>query len=320
MGPPRVAHARPVAMPPRALHVLDAEADVLVYAEAGSLAIVRGLVCGERLQEHVALPRALEVRGLAMGEGVVYVGGRGGCETMGLVDLVGEPRFVATCGHGQDIDGLVARDGRLISVAGGAGWLWIHDVTDPRTPRLVTANALVPLVTPEKTVAVAVGARAMAMLSTSTNEGIPLFHVRVLDLVTLQQRAILTEQRRHTLGSDAQACEVSGLALAGDLLLLAAGERGIGVLDLAPWITGSVREDFVHCVDVKDPFRPPKEPLPIPPKLLRFVEVSAGRVVDVVAASAAAAFAVIAGERGELDAVLVPIAPAPPHHRGVEHT
>lgn len=299
---PRSADRRVVSMPLLAPHVLDVEADVLVHAAPGGLAIVRGLLRGEPAVERVRLPRSLEVCALAMADGVVYLGGRGAGETLGLVDLAGESRFLAIPADGEGIGGLVADGGRLIVVPGGAGRLRVLDLADPRAPRPVEVHALVPLGAGEETVAVAASHRALALLSTSTNGGLRLFHVRVLDLATLAQKAVLTEQRpswrrRH----DAQAYDATGLALADDHLLLAAGARGVGVLDVARWVTGAVRRGFV------DHDHQPRDPLLIPSGALRFVEVGAGKVVGVVPANPGHVFGIVAVKRGALDAVLVPI-------------
>lgn len=153
----------------------------------------------------------------------MFVGGRGVGDVLGTVDLQGEARFrrlPLELERGQAYEGverLVLREDRLLVL--GDVPKHVYDIADPRAPRLAEAHVtrfLDPL-----PVSVAAGERLVVTLTAPAKVwGVT---VTVLDLPT---------QRRGAFYGlfHAGLADVRAVAMTGDVLLLATGAAGLGVL------------------------------------------------------------------------------------------
>jgi hypothetical protein len=220
---------------------------------------------------------------------------------LGLVDLRGDlrwqsidvPRSVLTFGKG--IDGFALHDRTLIAVDDIVlpRYYLLYDVTDARSPRFIEARKLPAHSSYERITSVASNERALAVLSTTANHGHFGVHVSLVDLATLEERAVLHASKRSSLRrASSPVVDFSAVALTDRTLLIAAGKAGIGALDIDPWLAAA------------------GEPRVVPFEALRFVPAGEGRVVDVVPVSEEAAFAVFANRggvlrRARLDSTLV---------------
>lgn len=292
----RLFEVSKVPMPLRAEHVLDLDAGLLVYAEGGSLVAVSGLGAGEPsalTTTRVPLPAGFEVRALALRRGVVFVGGRGAREMLGAVALHGEAWFrplpleLEPAPAYQGVERLVLHQDRL-HVLGDLP-LHVYDIAEPRNVRLVKVHSdrfLDP-----RPASAAAGDRLVATLSARAPVGGAT--VTVIDLPT-HERCMLDTTYHERLA------DLRAVALAGEVLVLAAGAAGVGVLPVEPsWL------------------RPPAGPAEVLPSMLlfdsesmiaapRFVRVGAGSVVGVVPVDRTRAFAITEHE-GRRDSVLVRI-------------
>jgi hypothetical protein len=300
-GAPQLVEIGPVPVPPLAPHALDVDADLLVYAERSRLHVVRGLGGGGLTTQAVELPRGAEVHALVLIDGVVYAGGSSSGEVLGRVDLGGEarwerievPREVLRMGKG--IDGFALHGGRLVAVDDMIlpRYLLLYDVADPRAPRFLEARDLKAHSTGESVIGVASNERAIALLSTSANHGFFGVHVALLDLETLEERAVLHAEKKGSLRQGhGPVVDFSSVGLSDEALLIAAGAAGIGVIELGRWLSAG------------------KKPQVIPFEAVRFVPVQGGSVIGVEPVDGSSAFAIVASEGGvlrrrTLDAVLV---------------
>jgi hypothetical protein len=291
-----------VPMPLRSPHVLDARTGTLTFVEGSRLGVVRGLhaACPRPVRgPDVRLPWAAEVLALALVDGIVYAGGRAWGLFLGWVDPEAEgPRFqrveTPQAAIGKGIDGFALHGRRLVAVDDIVlpRYLIVLDVSDARAPRLLETLDLRAHSSAECVRSVAANTRAMALLSTSANRGRQAVHVSLLELSTLRERAVFHGRPRDSLRAhDVPVVDFRSVALSEDALLIAAGTQGVGVIDLAPLLSGAGGDPKVIAVEE-----------------VRFVPVAEGQVVEVVPADERHAFAVVSRKgllQRSLDSVLV---------------
>jgi hypothetical protein len=293
----------PVPMPPLAPHLLDIAEDRLVYAENSGVVIARGLASKSPALTRIKLPAGTDIHALTEIDGVVYVGGSGTGEMLGLIDIRREPRFQPVdvpkkiITHGKGVDGFAHFNGKLIAVDDFIlpRFLLVYDVADARAPRFVEAVDLPAHSTYERVKSVAASDRALTLLSTTANHGRFFVHVSLLDLATLKERAVVHGEPEGVFRAGiSPTADFSRVAIYEDRLLIAAGSAGIGVLPISPWLTPGE--------DVRE----------IPFDDIRFVPVGKERVVGVVPVDASTAFAITETKggffrRSEIDSSLVEI-------------
>ncbi|WP_437983663.1 hypothetical protein [Sorangium sp. So ce117] len=326
-GAAALVEVGPVPMPVRAVHRLDIEADRLVIARHGALTVIRGL-SGERAASVVDIQGNPDIHAIFVIDDVAFTGGDAGEGMLGWVDLrapqkwrpIGVPREARAAGKG--IDGFAMRGSRLVAIDDRVlpRFMLLVDVTSPREPRLVESLTLVDHGSFERVVSVASTSDTVALLSHSPSRVGPWTHVAFIDLRTLQQWAVLHVRRLE--GSRRSAERSYGfhaIALHGDLLFVAAGEDGIGVLRVPPR-----PRDLAPRNPTEPPHRIPWD-ASIPIEGMRFLPVPRGPVIDVVPVDEARAFAVVEVRAGgifgrtRLDSVLVSTGggvEAPPQTRG----
>lgn len=292
----------PVPMPACAVHWLDLEADMLVYAHERTLIVFRGLLRGGRATSTVKLPWGSTLHALTVIDDVVYVGANAGRGMLGWVDLRAPLRFcpievpAEARALGKGVDGFAAYGGRLVAIDDFVSprYLLVLDVADPRAPRLVDTRTLPPHGSRERIVSVSARGDTAAMLSTSANRGMSSVHVAFLDLPTLEEWVALHVQGDPSIRRRAaRSYDFRAIALHGDRLLIAAGADGIGLLPIPP-----------RPPDLASRPRSPGRPIADGPSIaeeeLRFVPVPASPVIDVIPVDEATAFAVVEVSAGGL--------------------
>jgi len=300
-GAAPLVESGPVPMPVRAVHWLDLESDTLVYAHKGALTVVRNL-SSKPAASVVELPSRPQIHALTVIDDVVFTGAADGPGMLGWVDLRAPlrwqgmvvPREVRVPGKG--IDGFAAHGARLVAIDDIIlpRYLLLLDVTDARAPRLVEAQDLPAHSSYERIVSVSSSGDTLAMLSTSANHGAFSAHVAFMDLPTLTEWAALHVQCEGSVRRWAdRSYELHALALRGDMLFIAAGADGIGLLrvpprppDLAP------RPRSAGYSNSRVPS--------IPVESLRLVPVPAGPVIDVAPVDETSVFAVVEVSHGRL--------------------
>jgi hypothetical protein len=189
------------------------------------------------------LPEGARPRALVFHRGVLYVGGGAGREILGLFDLTeASPRWVPldvpaeVLKYGKRVDDLVMDGDRLIAVDNVIlpRWLLVYDAAAPRRPRLVRQQELAAHGTYEHVFAASLGPHLLALLSGSVGEGGQGQHVGLLDRHTLQECVALgVHHRWRDRGTEAEAPSWYDVAWSGNVLLLAAGRHGLGILPVS---------------------------------------------------------------------------------------
>ncbi|MFO0756707.1 MAG: hypothetical protein U0359_09460 [Byssovorax sp.] len=314
-GDADITDAGPVAMPLRAVHHLDLAADLLVYADGGAVHLLRGLL-GGTASTSIKLPGKPRIHALLAHDGVLFTGAEAGKGMLGFIDLraprawtsIPVPREALAFGKG--VDGLAIHGDRLIAVDDIVlpRYLLCADIADPRAPRFTECRDLAAHSSAEHVISVSAAGDTLALLSTSANHGACSAHVSFLDLGTLEEHAALHVQRPGGIRRFAdRSYDLRALALAGDRLLLAAGDDGLALLPVPPRLSAGSRSSR-HAVSLSDA---PS----IPVESLRFVPVAEGTVVDVVPVDERRAFAIVETPRRglfggkPLDAVLCALPP-----------
>ncbi len=176
---------------------------------------------------------------------VLYVGGTCGKEAAGLFDLARErptwtplelPENLRK--DGKRIDALLVDGDRLVAVDDllFPKWLLAYDAADPRSPRLAEVVRLPVHGTYEHIVAATLGTNWLAVFSTTIGMFGEGRHVGLLDRRTLRPHGgVSWSSRSWTPQGTVQTTEPpwEGIAFQGDVLYIACGEDGLGVLDLS---------------------------------------------------------------------------------------
>src|SRR5262249_23620777 len=192
------------------------------------------------------MPEGYKVSALAFRGSVLYAGGSCGREVLGLFDFSEPaPAWAALPGpeqfqqHGKSIDDLLVDGDRLIAVDNIVvpKWLLLYDVSDPSRPALGGVRGLPWHTTYEHIHTGALGADWMALLSSGVNHGTQSRHIEFYDRRGLEPFGGVTVSSSAWGRPDEQEDE-SGfrewqdLAWVGNVLLVASGRHGVGVLDL----------------------------------------------------------------------------------------
>lgn len=309
-----VTEIAPVPMPLLAPHVLDLDAGLLVYGHGNEVHILSG-VPGPASDATVRLPRGHKVHALTLHEGVVYVGGSGGKEILGSIDLRARPAWTAiavpreVAGFGKAVDGFVRDGARLVAVDDFVlpRYFLVYDIREARAPRLLEARPFPWSLSAEQVTGVASAGSWMAVLSDYANHGYMGSQIGLVHVQTLRGHAALWVRRAGSLRARAQpALDVHGVALSGTTLYVAAGADGLGALDIAEWVAQGPVQETVEIYEGKKGHRTERREAfaPIPLTALHRTAVPDGPVQAVVAAEGGA-FAVVGTQAG-LHALWVP--------------
>jgi hypothetical protein len=235
-GGRRLVDVRPVPMPFQAVHALDPIAGVLVYADGGELVVVRGIAGGALSTSRIPLPAELSVRALVMRDGVVYVGGR--CpespgSMLGLLDLAAGSGLsplrmeLDRRERYQGIERLVLSNDRLIVV--GDVPKHVYDVADARAPRLAEAHRSRLVRVRHRWIFA--NERVVVMLLPPIESTGAM--VSVLDLASQQNAGIIVERAAPGV-LQGRLGDLRAVAAVDDIVLLAAGSAGVGVVRVEP--------------------------------------------------------------------------------------
>jgi hypothetical protein len=193
-------------------------------------------------------PPGCRVHTIAFYRSVLFVGGSGDhpgrsepVAMLGLFDFREDPpawkRITVpeeVLWHENTIDDLLFDSDRLIAVDDIVypKWLLVYDVSTPQAPGLVSVCPLPSHAVHERIASGSLGANWLALLSFDGRlDGYPV--VSLLDRRTLQEYGFFVGIK----GPGLQPLPWQSVTLRDDLLLIAAGENGIGVLELPglPW-------------------------------------------------------------------------------------
>jgi hypothetical protein len=187
------------------------------------------------------LPSEHVPHSIAFAGQILYVGGRA-AETLpflGLYDL-GEPSpqwksipMPEQDWYGKGLDALLIDGVRLIAIDNVLvpSWLLVYDISDPLEPKLSTVDQLNPHGTWEEVTGATAGHQWIAVLTTTASgwSG-PKQHIALLDKGSLKEQAVVSAQRA---SYSQDPYDWSDVLFWEDLLLVAAGKDGLGLLDLA---------------------------------------------------------------------------------------
>jgi hypothetical protein len=244
----RLVEINPVPVPPRARCAVSASGWVAWVADEGK-AIGRTHVDAEP-REHerfapVSMPTDYHAECLAFAGGVLYVGGRCGKEVLGRFDF-GEvsPAWVPVevpaelRQPGKAVDDLLPDGDRLVAVDDIVypKYLLRYDVADPCRPELRRTEKLFNHGTYESILAASLGDSCVALLSSTVGMGGSARHIALLDRGSLHEFACLSTWTRRwgddpSGGREEHQHQWQGVAWRGDVLLIAAGPEGVGILD-----------------------------------------------------------------------------------------
>jgi hypothetical protein len=203
---------------------------------------------GEAAFAPLPMPPGYKAACLAFCRQTLFVGGDCGKEVIGSFDLaVAEPGWTPLevpdrfRRQGKRIDDLLIDGDRLVAVDDVVypKFLLVYDITEPRRPRLVETRDIRPHDVYEHIRCGAVGATWVALLSISDGMWGGQSFVSLFDRAKLAEYGWLTaprtELRARMISPDNKQAPRTwhGVALLGDVLLLAAGRDGVGVLDLS---------------------------------------------------------------------------------------
>ncbi|HRI65726.1 MAG TPA: hypothetical protein PK156_15870 [Polyangium sp.] len=284
----------PVAMPERSIHWLDVTRELLVYAEDGNLHLLRGL-SETPPSEVVQVPGAPRIHALEVVDDVVFVGADAGQGMFGFWDLrasakwqqIPLPSQVNWAGKG--IDGFAVHGSRLIAIDDVVipRYLLVVDISNPREPRWIEHRDYPAHSSCERVASVTSNGEIVVMLSHSVNHGATASHIGFMNLVTLEEYAVLSVQGLSSFRKWAdRSYDFHAIALQGRRLLIAAGADGLALLPVR------------HVPKEKNRPKPARRNVfPQIPRLsvetLRFVPVPQGSVVGVVPIDETHAFAIV---------------------------
>lgn len=308
----------PVPMPAGAVHWLDIERDLLVYADGGQLFVQRGLA--SQTKPHIVkLPGKPQIHALKVVDDVVYTGAEAGKSMLGFLDLRAPDNWHAIPVSsdvnwlGKGIDGFAVRGSTLVAIDDIVlpRYLLLLDISNPRTPKWIEHRDFPAHSSGERIHSITTNDEIAVMLSTSANHGAFALHIGFLQLATLLEYAVLSVQGSPSFRKWAdRSYDFHAIALQNDKLLIAAGKDGLGILPVPP------------CTPT-----PPIPPAPakrfgvpyavrLAESRLEFVSVPQGPVVGVVAVDETQAFAIfdvaVNGffNRSRLDSILISLPPS----------
>ncbi len=184
----------------------------------------------------------------ALVDDILYVGGNCGWELMGYFDLSADsatwsplkiPDSVAA--FRKTIDGLLVYGNRLI--AGDdlvfPKWFIRYDITDPASPVLLDSKEIPAHGVYEHIRKAVIGSRWVAALSTTSGKAALGEHIALYDADSLTEIGSVTNERiaRRLAGYPELSPDTSlsweSIELYDDILLIAARDRGMAILDLS---------------------------------------------------------------------------------------
>jgi hypothetical protein len=254
-------------------HAIDDEFGWVAWAADGGKVIGRthlDAVEGEGGFTPLAMPEGYQAECLLFHRQVLFVGGNCGTEVIGAFDFAApEPRWVPLAvpeqlrQHGKRIDDLLLDGDWLIAVDNVVfpKYLIRYSVSDPREPMLTDAREIVAHGTYEHIQSGAIGTDWLVLLSTSFGMRGGYSYLSLLGRADLSEYGCLHAPARDDFtrqysGTDpATARTWNGVAFLGNVLLVAAGHDGVGVLDLAQvqWPFGPMAVDVVSFSRVRAP-------------------------------------------------------------------
>jgi hypothetical protein len=229
---------------------IDDEFGWVAWADGGKTIGLTHLdaIEGEGGFSPLVMPEKYEAGCLLFHRQVLFVGGRCGTEVIGAFDCANpEPRWTPLDvpaefrKYGKQIDDLLLDNDRLIAVDNHdvPKYLLVYSVADPRQPRLLETRRIPTLWWGESIYAGALGTNWLALLSigggsfVGSRMQIGLYDRRALAL--FGWLAAIPKQRAYGFGGLAKGPRRTWnrIAFAGDVLLIAADDDGVGVLELA---------------------------------------------------------------------------------------
>jgi hypothetical protein len=277
-------------------HALDEERDRLVYGDGGRIFVLEGLLAGSPRLRSLRISWSSVITALWLEGDLVYVGGRGFLRVLlGVVTLGEALRWepmalpIEAGVPGKEVDGFALEGGRLVVVDDRVfPWYFlVYDVTDRHRPRPLEARMFHGQVT---SVASTGGLLALRQLLRAPGRMVldqaVRRQVKLFELPSLEELGVLEGHEGAPQWEDAPG--IPGVGFAEGKLLIAQGERGLGVLSLEG--LGSSLRPGVRLEDLAK--REARIPVP------------GGPVVGVLPAAMGHAFAVVRGPAG-LDSVWV---------------
>jgi hypothetical protein len=220
----------------------------IAWTEADGSSVGRGHCDAEPHEQRFAparMPEGYQAFALAFRGPVLYAGGRCGRELLGRFDF-SEPRPVWTSfpvpgqfrEFGERIDDLLVDGDRLIAVENSvvSWWLLLYDVGEPSRPALAGVRELPWHTTYEHLHTGSLGADWLALLSSGDNDGTRSRHLEFYARGSLEPFGGASISSTAWVGFDkarwSDFRDWQDLAWAGNVLLVASGWHGLGVLDL----------------------------------------------------------------------------------------
>lgn len=138
----------------------------------------------------------------------------------------------------KSVDGLLVDESRLIILDNVVvpNWLLVYDISNPLQPSISSIERLVTHGTWERIEGACVGSKWIAVNSITGSRGGPGQYIAILDKHTFQEQAVMSTQPIPTKSSQQRwpgPCDWFEMAFLNDTLYVAAGEDGLGVLDLS---------------------------------------------------------------------------------------
>jgi hypothetical protein len=245
----RLVEINPVPVPLLAEYAIS-DGGWIAWPEDGGT-VGRGHCDAEPHEQRFAparMPAGYTAAALAFRGPVLYAGGSGGREVLGRFDF-NEPAPAWTPlpvpeqfrQEGKSIDDLLVDGDRLIAVDNVVvpKWLLLYDVTNPSRPALADVRELPWHTSWEQIHTGSLGADWMALLSSGANHGTRSRHIEFYGRGSLEPFGGMTEAyggaNLEVFGGVTVSLDFRGwqdLAWVGNVLLIATGRHGLGVLDL----------------------------------------------------------------------------------------
>jgi hypothetical protein len=193
------------------------------------------------------IPRKFFARVIAFAGQILYIGGdtADALPFLGFCDLGAEsPQWKnievpdEVVSQHKSVDGLLVDGSRLIALDNVVvpNWLLAYDISNPLQPSVSNIEKLVTHGTWERIEDASVGSRWIAVSSVTGSRGGPGQYIAILDKNTFQEQAIISTQPIPTEKSQQPwpgPSDWSEITFLNDRLYVAAGEDGLGILDLS---------------------------------------------------------------------------------------
>jgi len=211
-----------------------------------------------RAELALPLPSLHVPHAIAFAGQILYVGGQADEKRpfLGLYDLGrASPQWKAIPMPEQDwfgkgLDALLIDSVRLIAIDNVLlpSWLLVYDISDSLEPELSTIDELNPHGTWEKVIAATAGHNWIAVLTTTASgwSG-PKQHIALLDKGSLREQVVVSTR---LVDYGRGPYDWSDILFWDDLLLVAAGKDGLGLVDLAR-LEGSMVDAEVWCQELR---------------------------------------------------------------------